>query len=91
MSATASINLRISDTEKALIDQAAQSLGKSRTAFILENTLRIAEEVILERTRFTLDGEMWNKLQAALDKPPSEEQVRGLHKLFTSEAPWQGR
>ncbi|SBW07588.1 conserved hypothetical protein [uncultured delta proteobacterium] len=89
MTATASINLRISDAEKALIDQAAQSMGKSRTAFILENTLRIAEEVILDRTRFTLDSDTWNELQTALDTPPSEEQVRGLGKLFATQAPWQ--
>lgn len=89
MTATASINLRISDAEKALIDQAAQSMGKSRTAFILENTLRIAEEVLLDRTRFTLDSEMWGKLQAALDNPPSEEQLRGLSKLFAAQVPWQ--
>ena len=89
MTATASINLRISDSEKALIDQAAQSLGKSRTAFILENTLRVAEEVILDRTRFTLDSETWDELQTALDTPPSEEQMRGLHKLFSAQAPWQ--
>jgi Uncharacterized protein conserved in bacteria len=84
MPATASINLRISDTEKALIDQAAHSMGKSRTAFILENTLRAAEEVILDRTRFTLDSGQWATLHAALDTPPSEEQVRGLGKLFTA-------
>lgn len=89
MTATASINLRISDAEKALIDQAAQSMGKSRTAFILENTLRVAEEVILDRTRFTLDSETWDALQTTLDTPPSEEQVRGLSKLFTVQAPWQ--
>ena len=89
MTATASINLRISDAEKALIDQAAQSMGKSRTAFILENTLRIAEEVILDRTHFTLDSETWGKLQAALDNAPSEEQMHGLSKLFAAQAPWQ--
>lgn len=89
MTATTSINLRISEAEKALIDQAAQSMGKSRTAFILENTLRVAEEVILDRTRFTLDSEQWAQLNAALDTPPSENQVRGLSKLFTAKAPWQ--
>ena len=89
MAATASINLRISDVEKALIDQAAQIMGKSRTAFILENTLRAAEEVVLDRTRFTLDSNTWGELQAALDTPPSEEQIRGLNKLFTTQAPWQ--
>jgi uncharacterized protein (DUF1778 family) len=88
MTATASINLRISNEEKALIDQAAQSMGKSRTAFILENSLRLAEEVILDRTRFTLDGEQWERLSRALDYPPSEEQMRGLSKLFAAKAPW---
>ena len=89
MTATASINLRISDVEKSLIDQAAQSMGKSRTAFILENTLRVAEEIILDRTRFALDNETWDALQTALDAPPSEEQVRALNKLFAAQAPWQ--
>ncbi|MDL2274661.1 DUF1778 domain-containing protein [Desulfosarcina sp. OttesenSCG-928-G10] len=89
MTATASINLRISDAEKALIDQAAQTMGKSRTAFILENTLRAAEEVILDQTRFTLDSDQWAQLNMALDNPPSEDQMRGLSKLFTVKAPWQ--
>jgi uncharacterized protein (DUF1778 family) len=89
MPATASINFRVSNEEKALIDQAAQSLGKSRTAFILENTLRTAEEILLDRTHFTLDNLQWEQLNAALDTPPSEEQVRGLCKLFNVNAPWR--
>ena len=89
MTATASINLRISNEEKALIDQAAQSMGKSRTAFILENTLKIAEEVVLDRTRFTLDSKQWEQINAALDNPPSEDQIQGLSKLFATRAPWQ--
>ncbi|MDR3177008.1 MAG: DUF1778 domain-containing protein [Desulfovibrio sp.] len=88
MAATASINLRISNEEKTLIDQAARSMGKSRTAFILENTLRVAEEVILDRVRFTLDSKQWEELNAALDNPASEEQVRSLGKLFTTRIPW---
>lgn len=89
MTATASINLRISNEEKALIDQAAQSMGKSRTAFILENTLRVAEEVILDRIRFTLNSKQWEELNVALDNPPLDEQVQGLSKLFSAKAPWQ--
>lgn len=89
MTATATINLRISDEEKALIDQAAQSLGKSRTAFILETTLRLAENIVLDRTRFTLDSEQWDQLNAALDNPPSEGQIQGLVTLFHAKAPWQ--
>lgn len=42
MQAADIINLRISSEQKALIDEAAHSLGKSRTAFIIEKyvTLR---------------------------------------------------
>lgn len=88
MQAADVINLRISSEQKALIDHAAQSLGKSRTAFILENTLRCAEEALLDRTRFTLDAEQWERFTAALDAAPSEEQAAGLKKLFSVEAPW---
>ena len=91
MTATASINLRISHDEKALIDLAAKSMGKSRTAFILENALRVAEETVLDRTRFTLDSEQWAQLLKALDTPPSDEQVQGLNKLLTAKAPLQKR
>ena len=89
MTATASINLRISNEERLLIDLAAQSMGKTRTAFILENTLRVAEEIILDRTRFTLTNAQWAAMNKALDTPPSEEQVQGLSKLLTTTAPWK--
>lgn len=89
MTATASINLRISNEEKTLIDQAAHSMGKSRTAFILENTIKAAEEVMLDRTRFILDNAQWEQMNAALDTPPSEAQIQGIRKLFAVKAPWQ--
>ncbi len=88
MSATATINLRISEAERDLIDHAAQSVGKSRTAFILEHSLSMAEEIMLDRTRFTLDAQQWEAMQEALDTPPSKAQLAGLQKLLTVKAPW---
>jgi uncharacterized protein (DUF1778 family) len=82
------INLRISPEQKSLIDYAAQVAGKSRSAFILENTLRCAEEMILDRTRFTLDAAQWEQVSAAFDAPLSDEQTEGLRKLFGAKAPW---
>jgi len=89
MPATASINLRISNEEKALISQAARSMGKTTTAFILENTLPVAEKLVMDRTRFLLDEKQWEDLSIALDTPPGDEQLEGLSKLFSSKAPWQ--
>ena len=88
MPAAESINLRISTKEKAIIDYAAQSLGKSRSAFILENTLRSAEEVLLDRTRFSLDSDQWKELVMVMDSAPSEEQISKLRRLFAVETPW---
>jgi uncharacterized protein (DUF1778 family) len=88
MLATEVINLRLSPEQKSLIDCAAQATGKSRSAFILENTLRCAEEMILDRTRFTLDAAQWEQVSAALDASLSDEQAEGLRKLFGAKAPW---
>lgn len=89
MLATATINLRVSERERAMIDQAAQYLGKSRTAFILEQSLAKAEELMLDRTVFKLSPEQWMNLNQALDTPLSPEQHRGLQKLFEVQAPWK--
>ena len=82
------INLRISNEQKALIDHAAKSSNKSRSAFIIENALRCAEEVLLDRTRFTMNAEQWERFTAALDSKPSTEQVQALRKLFSAATPW---
>ncbi len=89
MQAANVINLRISSEQKALRDHAAQSLGKRRTAFILENSLRCAEEALLDRTRFTLGAEQCENFTATLDAAPSKEQAIGLRKLFLLETPWK--
>jgi len=88
MSATEAINLRISREQKSLIDYAAHIAGKSRSAFILENTLHCAEEILLDRTRFILDAAQWEQVSAALDAPLSDEQAEGLRRLFTAKTPW---
>ena len=58
--ATEVINVRIPAAQKALIDSAAQLLGKSRTAFILDLAVRHAEDVLSERTHFQLSPEQWD-------------------------------
>jgi len=88
MPATEAINLRLSREQKSLIDYAAHIAGKSRSAFMLENTLRCAEEIILDRTRFTLDTAQWEQMSAALDAPISDKQAEGLRRLCMTQAPW---
>jgi uncharacterized protein (DUF1778 family) len=88
MANTEVINLRIPSEHKALIDLAASLAGKNRTAFILENAVRSAEEMLLDRTQFRLSPVQWEKFTAALDEPVRDNPA--LTQLLSIPAPWEG-
>jgi uncharacterized protein (DUF1778 family) len=81
------INLRVSGRQKALIDRAADALGRNRSDFMLAAACREAESVLLDRRYFSLDGEEFGRFTAALDRRP-----RGnarLARLLGMKAPWE--
>lgn len=80
------INVRISAAQKALIDSAAQVLGKSRTAFILDLAVRHANDVLGEKTHFQLSSEQWDAFTQALDTPVRPNPA--LARLLNAPAPW---
>lgn len=65
------INLRAKRQQRALIDRAAEALGKSRSDFMLEAACREAGAVLLDQRFFVLDEKASNRLTDALDKPPA--------------------
>lgn len=79
---TQTINLRTSADQKALIDRAAERLGKSRTEFILDTMREASENVLLDQRMFWLDEEAFEAFQAILDAPPepNDELRRTLSK-----------
>lgn len=81
------INIRAKRTQRDLIDQAADLLGKSRSDFMLETACREAEDVLLDKRVFMLDPEDFRRFQAILDAPQVAN-VR-LQKLMATEAPWE--
>ncbi|AND70646.1 hypothetical protein ATSB10_31920 [Dyella thiooxydans] len=81
------INLRAKAAQRSLIDQAAQVAGKSRTDFMLEAACERAQQVLLERTVFTLDANRFKRFQALLDAPV--ETGEALRKLLRRQAPWE--
>lgn len=81
------INIRVKRTQRDLIDQAAELLGKSRSDFMLDTACREAKDILLDQCLFTLDAETFDKFQALLDKPPSENPK--LRKLMATPAPWE--
>jgi uncharacterized protein (DUF1778 family) len=81
------INLRANQKQRALIDRAAETLGKNRSDFMLEAACRAADAVLLDRRFFLLDEKVYKRFTVALDKPPSDNPK--LRRLLASKAPWE--
>ncbi|MGE0846715.1 MAG: DUF1778 domain-containing protein [Flavobacteriaceae bacterium] len=69
---SATINLRVSEDVRNLIDEAASTLGKSRTEFMLDSARAHALDVMLEQRLFRLDAERFDAFAASLDNPPPQ-------------------
>jgi len=80
------INLRVSSSQKALIDRAAEAQGRSRSDFMLEAACREAESVLLDQRYFTLDEDAFRRFMEMLDAPPSTNPR--LARLLGTKAPW---
>ena len=81
------INLRASQRQKALIDRAADALGRNRSDFMLETACREAEAVLLDRRYFALSSEEFKRFTSLLDRPPAGN--ARLRWLLKSKAPWE--
>jgi uncharacterized protein (DUF1778 family) len=80
------INLRASRKQKALIDRAAEALGRSRSDFMLDAACREAESVLLDRRYFALSEEAFARFTSTLDSPPKDNPR--LRRLLRTKAPW---
>ena len=66
------LNLRVSTSERGLIDRAAKSNGKTRTDFIFFGAARrAAEEDLLNRTVFVVSPAACSQFLPRLDAPPA--------------------
>lgn len=80
------INLRASRKQKALIDRAAETLGRSRSDFMLDTACREAESILLDRRYFSLAQDEFEKFLAMLDSPPKDNPR--LRRLLQTTPPW---
>ncbi len=81
------INLRADEPRRALIDRAAEAVGKNRSEFMLDAATREATTVLLDRRFFQLDPRAFKRFAAALDAPPSDN--HRLRELLATRAPWE--
>ena len=80
------LNLRIRAQDRALIDRAAQTLGKNRTQFIVDVMRAAAADVVLGQTLVELEPDDFDAFVARMDAPgdPSPELVATMSRP----APW---
>jgi uncharacterized protein (DUF1778 family) len=79
------INLRVTPSQKALIDRAATALGRSRSDFMLEAACQEAESVLLDRRYFVLSEAEFKRFTELLDKRVDNPR---LERLLRTKAPW---
>jgi uncharacterized protein (DUF1778 family) len=81
------LNMRIKPEDRNLFDWAAQSLGKTRTDFILEAARRAAQEALLDRALIQLDPKAYKVFLARLEAPPRANER--LRKTMRATPPWK--
>lgn len=82
------INMRIDQKRKALIEEAARSKHLDRSSFILEAAYKAAEETILDQRLIFLGDEDFNNLNRDLSVE-SLETNKCLQKFLNQEPNWQ--
>jgi len=80
------INLRAPVQARELIDCAAAAEGKTRTEFMLDSACRRAQEVLLEKRLFSLEGEKYEEVIRLLEAPPPPNGA--LKRLLLGKSPW---
>jgi uncharacterized protein (DUF1778 family) len=81
------ISMRLPEADLALIDRAAAARGRSRTDFVREAAVRLAESILLENTVIRMNPDAYADFIAVLSAPaaPAPELVE----VFKRVAPWE--
>lgn len=74
------------ESQRALIDAAAEILHKSRNDFILEIACQAAENVIFDRRVFNFNDEQYVEFIDMLDAPVEDNS--GINKLLARKPQW---
>ena len=86
MKSDVQLNLRAKESQRALIDAAAEILHKSRTDFILEMACKAAENVILDRRVFNFNDEQYAEFIDMLDAPVEDDSA--INELLARKPQW---
>jgi Uncharacterized protein conserved in bacteria len=77
------IDLRLSDDDKCLIEEAAAMSNLTITQFMVATASERAAQVIEQHRRLMLSEDSWNRVMDAIDNPPepNERLKRAVRRL----------
>lgn len=81
------LKIRVTRTERCLIDRAAKARGKNRTDFIRDAALTAAEVALFGRTSIPGHTQAYAAFLARLDMPPAPNSH--LRKTMQTPPPWE--
>lgn len=88
ISSEVNIHLRARAYDRELIDRAAELLGSNRSQFMMASALKEAKNVILDQSSFHVNNKTFNKILDLFDTDATQEQLDGMKRLLTVQAPW---
>ncbi|NUL35994.1 DUF1778 domain-containing protein [Kosakonia sacchari] len=65
------IDLRLTDEDKKMIEEAAAMTNQTITQFLLSSASERAAEVIEQHRRLVLSEASWNRVMDAIENPPT--------------------
>ncbi len=83
------MQIRIASEDKDLIRRAAAQSGQDLSSFVLQHMRKVADEILAERTVFTMSDEQFDTFLEQLDAPARA--LPGLTALFDRPSPFSDR
>jgi uncharacterized protein (DUF1778 family) len=74
-------NLRVEDSEDALVRAASEASDTSYSSFIRSAAVSEAQRVLADRSRFFLSPPQWEEFEQLLERPPQIPE--GLSRLYS--------
>jgi uncharacterized protein (DUF1778 family) len=87
MSTLAPVSVRVSTTERELLEAAAEQSRTTLSDFIRRRAVEAAELELLQQNRVVIPAAAWKKFEAWASQPPRE--VRGLRDLAAAPPAWR--
>jgi len=84
---TSVVSVRVNETERGLLEAAADSAKTNLSDFIRRRAIEAAEEDLMGRRVITLSPEAWEMFEAQMDEPP--RRIDAIARLMERTSTWR--